>query len=101
MNAIPSLSLDYGQASLLTGSPQPLGATWTREGVNFAVYSSGAARIELCLFDASGQHELKRLTLSERTETIWHGFLPAPWGVPGLVYGLRVHGSYDPTSGLR
>ncbi len=101
MNAIPSISLDYGQASLRSGSPQPLGATWTPEGVNFAVYSSGAARVELCLFDETGQHELRRLQLPERTESIWHGLLPSPWGSPGLVYGLRVHGSYDPTYGLR
>ena len=42
-----------------------------------------------------------RLALPERTENVWHGFLPAPHGVPGLVYGLRAHGPYDPPHGLR
>ena len=92
---------DYSNVTLQPGSPEPLGATWTGEGINFAVYSSGATRIELCLFDASGERELARLTLPERSENIFHGFLPAPHGVPGVVYGLRAHGSYDPTHGLR
>src|SRR5262245_16265295 len=101
MNAIQPLSLEYGHASLQPGSPQPLGATWMSDGINFAVYSGGAARIELCLFDATGQHELKRLALPERTENIWHGFLPVPFAAPGLVYGLRAHGTYEPIYGLR
>ena len=101
MNAIPATVPDYGSAALQPGAPEPLGATWTREGVNFAVYSSGAAKVELCLFDADGTHELARLVLPERTENICHGFLPAPHGVPGLVYGLRAHGAYDPVYGLR
>ncbi|HEX2493562.1 MAG TPA: alpha-amylase family glycosyl hydrolase, partial [Steroidobacter sp.] len=98
MNAVP---VDYSNLVLEPGSPEPLGATWTREGVNFAVYSSGASRIELCLFDERGERELARLALAERTENIWHGFLPAPAGAPGLVYGLRAHGRYDPMDGLR
>jgi glycogen operon protein len=98
MNALPA---DFSGAALLPGSPEPLGATWTGEGVNFAVHSSGAASIEVCLFDASGQHEILRLALPERTENVWHGFLPAPHGVPGLIYGLRAHGPYDPPYGLR
>jgi isoamylase len=98
MNAVP---VDYSNAVLQPGSPEPLGASWTGEGVNFAVYSSGASRIELCLFDDRGERELARLALPERTENVWHGFLPAPAGVPGLVYGLRAHGSYDPLHGLR
>jgi glycogen operon protein len=98
MNAVP---VDYSNAVLQPGSPEPLGASWTGEGVNFAVYSSGASRIELCLFDDRGERELARLALPERTENVWHGFLPAPAGVPGLVYGLRAHGPYDPLHGLR
>jgi isoamylase len=98
MNAIP---VDYSAVTLQPGSPEPLGATWTGEGVNFAVYSSGASGVEICLFDATGQHELRRLTLTERSENVWYGFLPAPHGVAGLVYGLRVYGPYDPPHGLR
>jgi glycogen operon protein len=98
MNAVPA---DYSHASLQAGSASPLGATWTGDGVNFAVHASGAARVELCLFDDSGEHELVRLALPERTENVWHGFLPAPHGVPGMVYGYRVHGPYDPSYGLR
>ena len=100
MNA-QSLSVDYANATLLPGVPEPLGATLTSDGVNFAVYASGATKIELCLFDAAGEHELLRLALPQRTENVWHGFLPAPQGSAGLVYGLRVHGAYDPAYGLR
>src|SRR5687768_11932579 len=101
MNAIQPLPTDFENVQLQSGSPEPLGATWTGEGVNFAVYSSGALRIELCLFDAGGERELHRIALPERTENIWHGFLPAPHGGAGLVYGFRVHGPYDPMYGLR
>jgi len=92
---------DYSQATLLPGAPVPLGATLTDEGINFAVYSGGATRIELCLFDENGARELARLALPARTENIWHGFLPKPFGVAGLVYGYRVHGRYDPARGDR
>jgi isoamylase len=98
MNAVP---IDYSQISLQAGSPQPLGAVWTGEGVNFAVYSGGATRVELCLFDENGEHELRRIPLTERTENVWHGFLATPHGVPGLVYGYRVDGPFDPEHGLR
>ncbi|HLS81798.1 MAG TPA: glycogen debranching protein GlgX [Steroidobacter sp.] len=98
MNAVTQ---DLSNLALLAGSPEPLGATWTGEGVNFAVYSSGATNVELCLFDERGERELTRVALPQRTANVWHGFLPAPAGAPGLVYGLRVHGPYDPTHGLR
>jgi isoamylase len=95
------MSPDYSQAALLPGAAAPMGALWTGDGVNFAVYSSGATKVELCLYDANGEHELARLPLPERTENVWHGFLPHPHGAPGLVYGFRVHGPYDPAHGLR
>src|SRR5262245_17163685 len=98
MNAVP---VDYNNVTLQPGSPEPLGATWTGEGVNFAVYSSGAVRMGLCLFDSAGERELTRIALPERIENVFHGFLPAPHGVPGLVYALRAHGPYDPMHGLR
>ncbi len=98
MNAIAN---DFSQVVLQPGAAVPLGATWTEEGINFAVYSSAATRVELCLFDPSGEHELTRLPLPERTENVWHGLLPAPHGAAGLVYGYRVHGPYDPLHGMR
>jgi glycogen operon protein len=80
---------------------RPLGATWTGEGVNFALLSEHAERVELCLFDHTGQLELHRLALPRRTGQVWHGFLPESVARPGTLYGYRVHGPYDPARGLR
>ncbi|ALX84147.1 glycogen debranching enzyme GlgX [Achromobacter xylosoxidans] len=89
--------------SLLTrmtaGQPYPLGATSDGLGVNFAVFSANATRVEVCLFDARGRKELRRFDLPECTDEIWHGYLPD--AQPGLVYGLRAHGPYDPRNGHR
>ncbi len=81
------------------GSPTPRGATWDGEGVNFAVFSSRAEKIELCLFDASGRREVARFELPEWTDEIWHGYLPN--ASPGLLYGFRAHGPYAPEQGHR
>ncbi|WP_372722519.1 glycogen debranching protein GlgX [Immundisolibacter sp.] len=81
------------------GKPFPRGATWDGEGVNFALFSEHAHKVELCLFDPSGRRELQRITLPERTNQIWHGYLPE--ARPGLLYGYRVHGPYDPAHGHR
>jgi glycogen operon protein len=81
------------------GQPYPRGATWDGEGVNFALFSSNAEKVELCLFDPSGRHELQRIALRERTDEIWHGYLPE--ARPGLLYGYRVHGPYEPERGQR
>jgi isoamylase len=81
------------------GAPYPMGANWDGLGVNFAVYSAHAERVELCLFDAEGRHQLARLSLPCFTGEVWHGYLPQ--GSPGLVYGYRVHGPYEPKSGHR
>jgi isoamylase len=85
--------------AITQGRPQPLGATWTGDGVNFALFSAHADSVDLCLFDASGQREIARLPLPARSEDIWHGFLPGAG--PGLVYGYRVHGRYAPRQGHR
>ena len=61
---------------LLPGVPYPLGANWDGLGVNFAVFSSNAHRIEVCLFDSTGRKELMRFDLPECTDEIWHGYLP-------------------------
>jgi glycogen operon protein len=83
----------------LTGKPWPLGATWDGLGVNFAVFSAHASRIELCLFDPSGRRELARLALPECTDEVWHGYLPD--AKPGQLYGYRAFGPYEPRAGHR
>jgi isoamylase len=79
------------------GLPYPLGATIRDGGVNFAVVSEHATKIELCIFDAEG-HE-RRLPLPGRAHDVRFGFLPDAG--PGLVYGLRAHGPYAPREGHR
>ncbi|MCE3028364.1 glycogen debranching protein GlgX [Salinicola sp. DM10] len=81
------------------GLPYPLGATWDGLGVNFALFSASATRVELCLFDESGEHEVERISLPEYTDEVWHGYLPD--ARPGQLYGYRVHGPYDPQAGHR
>ncbi len=84
---------------LLAGKPYPLGASWDGLGVNFAVFSAHAERVELCLFDPAGRRELSRLELQDCTDEVFHGYLEA--ARPGLVYGYRVHGPYQPEAGHR
>lgn len=79
------------------GKPYPLGATWDGKGVNFALYANYATGVELCLFDDNNQ-EIK-IEISERTHYIWHVYLPNI--SHGQFYGYRVHGPYEPQSGLR
>jgi isoamylase len=81
------------------GQPYPRGATWDGEGVNFSVFSAHASKVELCIFDASGRREVQRIELRERTDDMWHAYLPE--ARPGLLYGYRVHGPYEPAKGLR
>jgi glycogen operon protein len=81
------------------GAPSPLGATWDGAGVNFALFSANAERVDLCLFDESGLRETNRIALPERTDEIWHGYLPD--ARPGQLYGYRVHGPYEPARGHR
>jgi glycogen operon protein len=86
-------------AVLQTGRHWPLGAQWDGAGVNVAVFSQHATAVELCLFDAAGAHEVQRLTLPGRTDDVWHGYLPDAG--PGLVYGFRAHGPWEPHEGHR
>ncbi|WP_051329896.1 glycogen debranching protein GlgX [Niveispirillum irakense] len=81
------------------GRPNPLGATWDGFGVNFALFSAHAEKVELCLFDSDGTREIERVTLPECTDDVWHGYLPE--ARPGTLYGYRVHGPYDPGRGHR
>ncbi|MGH8737131.1 MAG: glycogen debranching protein GlgX [Burkholderiales bacterium] len=81
------------------GRPYPRGATWDGEGVNFALFSESAEKVELCIFDETGRRERQRVELRERTDAVWHCYLPE--ARPGLVYGYRVYGPYKPEEGLR
>jgi isoamylase len=85
--------------ALTAGAPYPLGATSDGLGINFAVFSAHAERIDLCLFDPSGRREIARLMLPEFTDEIWHGYLPNARA--GLLYGYRAYGPYQPQAGHR
>lgn len=82
-----------------TGSPAVLGANADSRGVNFALYSANASRVELCLFAPDGQQETARIPMPEFTDEVWHGYIPGL--KPGQLYGYRVHGPYSPTEGHR
>ncbi len=86
-------------ARLEPGSPYPLGASWDGEGVNFAVFSANAEKIELCLFDPAGRRQVGCYPLPEWTDEVWHGYLPN--GFPGMLYGYRAYGPYAPEQGHR
>ena len=81
------------------GAPWPLGASFDGRGVNFALFSANATRVELCLFDAADSRETMRLTLPEYTNEVWHGHVSGL--EPGQLYGYRVHGPYEPRAGHR
>jgi isoamylase len=91
--------MTIGTIRIQEGLPNPLGATWTGLGVNFALFSAHATKVELCLFDESGENEIGRVELPEYTDEVWHGFLPD--ARPGTIYGYRVHGPYEPANGHR
>jgi isoamylase len=78
-----------------------LGATWTPRGVNFAVFSSHATRVELCIFDAADGTESARYELPARSGDVWHGLLTPRRAGPGTRYAFRVHGPNDPRDGHR
>ena len=81
------------------GAPWSLGASFDGRGVNFALFSANATRVELCLFDEAHDRETMRLTLPEYTNEVWHGYVSGL--EPGQLYGYRVHGPYDPRAGHR
>src|SRR5690349_6207051 len=82
-----------------TGAPAPLGAALRDDGVNFALFSAHAEAVELCLYDALGEHEIARLALPGKSGDIWHGFVPRLKA--GQRYGYRVSGPYAPERGHR
>ncbi|MBA3482047.1 MAG: glycogen debranching enzyme GlgX, partial [Pirellulales bacterium] len=82
------------------GRPYPLGSTWNGKGVNFALYSENATKVELCLYDSPDDaKESQRIVLPEHTDMVWHAYLPDIR--PGQCYGYRVHGPYEPKKGHR
>jgi isoamylase len=84
--------------TLLPGKPYPLGATAYKRGTNFAIFSEGATRVDLCLFDSDGK-QTDCVTLREKTAFVWHGFIN---GIkPGQLYGYRIDGPWDPLRGQR
>jgi glycogen operon protein len=85
--------------AIAEGLPYPLGATPDAHGVNFALFSAHATGVELCLFDAAGEHELERIALPEYTDEVWHVHVKGLKA--GAIYGYRVHGPYDPAAGMR
>src|ERR1700710_678686 len=94
-----TLAMHDFSAVLDAGKPHPLGATWDGLGVNFAVFSANAEKMELCGYDVDGKREIARYTMPEYTQEVFHGYLPG--ASPGLTYGFRAHGPYDPENGHR
>ena len=85
-------------APIWPGRPSPLGATFDGLGVNFALFSDHSTKVELCLFDsADSPRESQRIVLPEKTDQVWHGYVPDLR--PGQIYGYRVHGPHDPERG--
>jgi glycogen operon protein len=103
--AVPGMRLAYGlwgeqPMRVWPGRPYPLGATWDGAGVNFALFSENATKVELCLFDsADDTREARCVVLEEYTDQVWHAYLPDVQ--PGQLYGYRVDGPYDPQQGHR
>ena len=82
------------------GHSYPLGATWDGSGVNFALFSENAQKVELCLFDSPEDvQQTECIPLPEQSDQVWHGYFPDI--EPGQLYGFRVHGPYAPEEGHR
>jgi isoamylase len=84
-----------------SGSPHPLGATWARHGVNFAIFSSHATRVEIAIYDPKSGAERARYDLPERTGDVWHGLLSDRRAGRGKHYAYFVHGPNEPDKGHR
>ncbi|MDE1895877.1 MAG: glycogen debranching protein GlgX [Rhodospirillales bacterium] len=90
---------DSSRKTVREGLPYPRGASWDGDGVNFALFSANATKVEVCLFDETGKTELERIELPEYSNQVFHGWIG---GIgPGQVYGYRVHGPYEPENGHR
>ncbi|MGP0088522.1 MAG: glycogen debranching protein GlgX [Xanthobacteraceae bacterium] len=98
-SAAPQAPQVVRKSQVREGMPFPLGASWDGLGVNFALFSAHATKVELCLFDDDGARELERIELPEYTDEVWHGYLPDARA--GTTYGYRVYGPYEPAAGHR
>ena len=87
------------RSRITEGKPFPLGATWDGLGVNFALFSAHATKVELCLFDDAGETELERIELPEYTDEVWHGYLP--FAQPNTNNKNHNHRPYEPDAGHR
>ncbi len=89
-----------GTIRTMPGIPYPQGANWDGAGVNFSLFSENATGVELCLYNDSNENlETNRIAITEQTDRVWHIYLQG--AKPGLRYGYRVHGPYDPNNGQR
>lgn len=102
VNGDSPVNHSHSHVSTLTvtsGHSSPLGATVYEHGINFALFSANAEKVELCIFDASGKQEIHRIELPEFTDEVWYGFVE---GLPaGTLYGYRVYGPFAPHDGHR
>jgi isoamylase len=89
--------MNGSKTAVWRGEPYPMGATWDGEGVNFALLSEQAERVELCLFDPKSRRETERIPMRWRTDQVWHFYLPEA----RAALRLGVYGPYDPKKGLR
>ncbi|MGE5596544.1 MAG: glycogen debranching protein GlgX [Hyphomicrobiales bacterium] len=93
-------SRDHPEFRTLPGHPYPLGATWDGSGVNFALFSEHAQRVELCFFDRDDPaRQVASIPMREQTDFVWHVYVPE--ARPGFLYGYRVFGPFDPIHGMR
>jgi isoamylase len=91
---------EHFMIKILPGKPYPLGASWDGDGVNFALFSEHARKVELCLFDSPDAGSASQtIALRECSHQVWHGYVPGLR--PGQLYGYRVHGPYEPDKGHR
>ena len=91
------MPLNKRSLEIWPGNPYPLGATWDGEGVNFALFSEHAEKVELCLFDSKVKQTLHTIVMRWQTDPAWHCYLPD--ARPGTLYGYRATGPYDPQNG--
>lgn len=87
------------ETKTMSGLPYPLGSSFDGKGVNFAVFSANAEKVEVCLFNESGSTEISRYEIKDNTNNIWHIYIPELKA--GQVYGYRVYGPYNPKEGHR
>jgi isoamylase len=99
MTPLPTLPARLTGYATAPGRPWPMGASFDGDGVNFAVFSAHAERIDLCLFSPDGRKELTRLPFTERDGDVWH--LHVGGLHPGTLYGFRAYGPYAPEAGHR